>query len=102
MISSAAKASDGRFGAGYVHNPGTFRAAPAASPATRPLRWEFAADPIGKALLGVYRKLIGIRNRYASLHSDNFYSGRWEQWKTQVDPQGYGIDVSKQVMIYHR
>ena len=70
--------------------------------ATRPLRWEFAGDWIGQALLGVYQKLLGIRSRYAGLHSDNFYPEQWELWKTQFDPQGYGIDVNRQVMIYHR
>ena len=69
---------------------------------TRPLRWEFLDDWIGTTLFGLYQKLIAIRNSHPSLRSDDFYPGDWEEWKTQFDPQGYGVDVQRQVVIYHR
>jgi 1,4-alpha-glucan branching enzyme len=69
---------------------------------TRPLRWEFTGDPIGVATLDLYSKLIQIRKDHAALRSDNFYPAGWADWQTQFNPQGYGIDCSKQVVIYHR
>lgn len=70
--------------------------------ATRTIRWEFLDDWIGVKLSSAYRKLISIHNGYAGLRSDNFYPAGWQSWQTQLNPQGYGIDVNKQVMIYHR
>lgn len=69
---------------------------------TRPLRWEFLDDWIGSKVYKLYQKLIAIRNAHPSLRSDNFYPPGWEEWQTQFDPKGYGIDVQKQVVIYHR
>lgn len=68
----------------------------------RPLRWDFKDDNIGFKLLKVYRKLLSIRKTYSGLRSNNIYPDKWEQWQTQFDPQGYGVDVGKGVVIYHR
>lgn len=68
----------------------------------RPLRWGYADDHIGKSLLDLYRKLIALRRGYPALRSDNFYPPAWEDWQKQFNPAGYGIDVEKQLLIYHR
>ncbi len=68
----------------------------------RPLRWDFATDPIGSRLLTVYRQLIGIRNEHPALRSDNLYPANWETWQTRFNPEGYGVDVARQVVIFHR
>ncbi|MFN6474433.1 MAG: alpha-amylase family glycosyl hydrolase [Nostoc sp. SerVER01] len=68
----------------------------------RPLRWDFKNDNIGSHLLNVYRKLIAMRKNYAGLRSNNFYPSSWETWQTQFNPEGYGVDVGKGVIIYHR
>lgn len=68
----------------------------------RPLRWGYLDDPIGAAMKDLYARLINIRKSYPGLRSDNFYPAGWETWQTQFNPQGYGIDVQKQVLIYHR
>lgn len=68
----------------------------------RPLRWGYRDDQIGASLWNLYARLINIRKSYAGLRSDNFYPAAWEEWQTQFNPQGYGIDVQKQVLIYHR
>jgi len=68
----------------------------------RPLRWGFADDRIGTALRGVYRRLNEIRLRHSALRSDNFYPANWEEWQRQFNPQGYGVDTQKSVVIYHR
>jgi 1,4-alpha-glucan branching enzyme len=68
----------------------------------RPLHWTFAQDPIGSQLLPIYKKLIEIRKAHAGLRSNNFYPGQWADWMLKFNSAGYGIDVDKQVLIYHR
>jgi 1,4-alpha-glucan branching enzyme len=69
---------------------------------SRPLRWNFQTDQIGTALGGLFAKLIGLRLKHPALRSDNIYPNNWQAWQTQFDPQGYGVDVAKGVVIYHR
>ncbi len=69
---------------------------------SRPLRWKKTGDEIGQALLSVYRRLVEIRKRYPALRSRNFYPEYWEEWQTRFNPEGYGVDTEKQVVIYHR
>jgi len=68
----------------------------------RPLRWKLSKDKIGVALNKLYKRLAEIRLQYAGLRSPNFYPQPWDQWQTQFNPQGYGIDVARQLAIYHR
>jgi 1,4-alpha-glucan branching enzyme len=68
----------------------------------RRLRWDFKDDSIGQALGRLFSRLIAIRKAHAGLRSDHFYPDHWESWQTQPNPQGYGIDVAKGVLIYHR
>jgi 1,4-alpha-glucan branching enzyme len=70
--------------------------------ATRATRWEFLGDSIGVKLSGVYKTLLSIHNDNAGLRSDNFYPAGWQSWQTQFNPLGFGVDVNRQVMIYHR
>lgn len=68
----------------------------------RPLHWDFAADNIGSKLTAIYHQLIEIRKAHPGLRSNNFYPGQWEDWMMDFNPAGYGVDVEKQVVIYHR
>ncbi len=68
----------------------------------RPLHWTFAEDSIGSNLLAIYKKLIEVRKAHGGLRSNNFYPAQWEDWQLQFNSAGYGIDVDKQVVIYHR
>ena len=68
----------------------------------RPLRWDFVNDPIGSSLYKLYKQLIGIRKAHDALRSANFYPNSWEEWQTQFNPEGYGVNVQRQVVIYHR
>jgi hypothetical protein len=36
------------------------------------------------------------------LRSNNIWPSPWEDWQTRFNPEGAGIDESKQVVIYHR
>lgn len=69
---------------------------------TRPLRWEFVDDSIGAKVFALYQKLIAIRQAHPALRSDNFYPPGWEDWQMRFNPEGYGIDAAKQVVIFHR
>jgi len=68
----------------------------------RPLRWDFKADSIGSAVFRLFSTLARIRLQYGGLRSDNVYPDRWEEWQTQLDPQGYGVDVGRGLVVYHR
>jgi len=68
----------------------------------RPLAWKLADDPIGRTLLSLYRLMAQMRRRHAGLRSARMYPEVWEEWQTQFNPVGVGIDVEKQVVIYHR
>ncbi len=68
----------------------------------RPLHWDYPNDKIGSQVLALYQKLIGIRKAHPGLRSDNFYPDSWKSWQTQFNRDGYGIDVDRQVLIFHR
>ena len=68
----------------------------------RPLRWDYPYDKFGKPLLSLYNKLIKIRLQYPGLRSNNFYPDNWQNWQTQFNPEGYGVDVNSGIVIYHR
>jgi pullulanase len=66
------------------------------------LHWDYPGDRIGSKALALYRKLIDIRKTHAGLRSDNIYPAHWETWQREFDPAGYGMDVNRQVLIFHR
>ncbi len=68
----------------------------------RPLRWDYPNDKFGKPLLWLYNKLIKIRLKYPELRSNDFYPKNWEEWQTQFNPEGYGVDVDSGIVIYRR
>jgi 1,4-alpha-glucan branching enzyme len=68
----------------------------------RPLRWDFVGDNIGSNLLRLYNQLIKLRSTHAALRSSNFYPERWEGGRTEFNAEGYGVNVQKSVVIYHR
>jgi pullulanase len=69
---------------------------------SRPLAWEESTDAIGTSLRGIYRSLLGLRADHAGLRSPNFYPDDYDWQWSHFSPDGYGIDVDKQVVIYHR
>lgn len=68
----------------------------------RPLHWGLASDATGKTMQGIYRLLFSIRREHPGLLSPNFYPNDYDYQWTQFNSEGYGIDVGKQVVIYHR
>jgi hypothetical protein len=69
---------------------------------SRPLRWKMQNDNIGKSLLCLYKRLVFNRSNYEGLRSSSCYPKYWELWKEEFNPEGYGIDISRQIAIYHR
>jgi pullulanase len=66
------------------------------------LHWDYPTDKIGSQILALYHKLISIRQAHPALRSDNFYPDNWATWQAQFNPDGYGMDVNRQVLIFHR
>lgn len=84
----------------YLVEPG--EAEPPNRVQSRPLRWGESTDGIGTALKGIYTRLLHLRRAHPSLCSPNFYPNDYDEWWAHFSPEGYGIDVDKQVVIYHR
>ena len=45
---------------------------------------------------------MGLRAAHPALHSPNFYRDYYDDSCTQFSPNGYGINETLQVAIYHR
>lgn len=68
----------------------------------RPLRWDFTHDTLGKPMRELFNQLVKMRLSHDGLRSDDFYPADWAEWQTQFNPEGYGVDVNKGTVIYHR
>jgi hypothetical protein len=43
-----------------------------------------------------------IRKDYPALRRGSFDPDYWEEWQTQFNPAGYGLDIKRQLAIYRR
>jgi len=68
----------------------------------RPLDWSQSTDDIGKTIYQRYMFLLQLRKDHAGLRSPNFYPDTYDDQWNHFSPDGYGLDVDKQVVIYHR
>lgn len=68
----------------------------------RPLRWAESQDGPGQALRDKYARLARIRADHPGLRTSNFYPDAYDEAWAHFGPGGYGVDVDKQVVIYHR
>jgi len=69
---------------------------------SRPLVWKHLEDSWGSSLVKVYQKLLKIRHEHPALRSRNFYPPKWEDWMTQFDQDGFGVDTARGLVVYHR
>ena len=69
---------------------------------SRPLRWKLCTDPIGQTLTALHRTLGLARQEHPALRSELMYPDEWEEWQTRFNPVGVGVDVARQLAIYHR
>jgi len=68
----------------------------------RPLRWAESSDAIGQLVRDKYVRLAKIRQEHPALRTSNFYPDYYDEGWWHFSPDGYGVDVDKQVVIYHR
>jgi 1,4-alpha-glucan branching enzyme len=68
----------------------------------RPLRWKLRSDPIGKTLTALHARLARTRHGRPALRSAFMYPAEWPTWHTQFNPVGVGVDVARQLVVYHR
>ncbi len=64
--------------------------------------WEQADDEIGWRLRALCRQLIRLRHECPSLRSPNFFPRTYDERDTHFNDQGFGVDVDKDVVIFHR
>ena len=69
---------------------------------SRPLTWPERDDDTGQRLTSLYSFLMGLRAANPALRSPNFYPDYYDSSWNRFSPDGYGIDESRQVAIYHR
>jgi pullulanase len=67
-----------------------------------PLRWKMACDPIGTALRRPYGAMASMRRDHPGLRSAHMYPDHQDDWQTRFNEVGAGVDVERQVAIYHR
>jgi pullulanase len=68
----------------------------------RPLQWKLTNDDIGQTLSKLHKRMAEIRHNYPGMRSAIFAPQPWEEWQTQFNPEGYGIDTLRQLAIYRR
>lgn len=68
----------------------------------RPLNWDRMKDEPGQALTSLYKKLIKIREDYPGLKSPFFHPADYNGSFTRFDQDGFGVDVERQIVIFHR
>jgi pullulanase len=69
-------------------------------PRTVPLA--LAGDSIGKSLAGLYARLAQIRSARPGLRGPNFYPSPYDESQAGFDSMGYGVNVGRELVIYHR
>ena len=68
----------------------------------RSVRWAFLQDDVGRGMLSLYRRLIQLRNDHPALRSANFHPSQYDDNDTRFRHDGFGVDTSRGVVIYHR
>ena len=68
----------------------------------RPLHWNQADDATGRLVRDQYAFLARLRREHPALRTSTFYPDAYDERWTHFSPEGYGVDVDRQVVIYHR
>jgi 1,4-alpha-glucan branching enzyme len=68
----------------------------------RPLRWAQQGDALGGLISSKYAFLADLRAAHPALRTANFYPDFYNESWTHFSPDGYGLNVDKNVLIYHR
>ena len=68
----------------------------------RPLHWSYAKDKFGRSLVDLYSKLCEMRKAFEVLRTGAFYPAYWEEWQTQFNTAGFGVDTDRNLVIFKR
>lgn len=68
----------------------------------RPKNWDLSDDTTGRWMRHLVQALIFIRRDHPALRSPNFHPANWDTGMQKPDSNGYGVDVDKDTVIYHR
>lgn len=68
----------------------------------RAMNWDRLNDAPGQALSLLYKKLVKIREDHPGLKSPFFHPAEYNANSTLFDHDGFGVDVERQVVIFHR
>jgi len=68
----------------------------------RPLDWNWLMQDAGPTVFARYQAMMAIRKQHPALRSGNFYPPDWDESVTQRDPNGFGIDRDRNIVVYHR
>jgi pullulanase len=69
---------------------------------SRPLHWNLLTEPTGRRLLSLHQQLIRLRRDCPSLRSANYYPRFYDEQHDHFNPEGYGANVDRDVVIYYR
>jgi hypothetical protein len=53
-------------------------------------------------MLRLYSQLCRMRHGHPALRSRHFHPPKWEDWQTQFDQDGFGVDTARRLVVYHR
>jgi len=68
----------------------------------RPLRWEYQNDDIGQRMVSLHKRLVQLRKDHPALRTTNYYPRYYDEQWTHFNSQGFGVNESKDIVIYHR
>lgn len=68
----------------------------------RPINWSLKDSGAGPTIFSRYQQMMDIRKRHPGVRSSNFYPRDWDERQTQLNPQGFGIDRARNLVVYHR
>jgi pullulanase len=69
-------------------------------PRTVPL--DLADDAIGRSVRALYGTLSVLRASHAALRGPNFHPSSYDETLGAFDSMGYGVDVNRKLVIFHR
>lgn len=80
----------------YLPEDGPGRVSP------RPLHWSLLDGSTGKWLSALHKRLIRLRHECPALRSANYYPRFYDERQTRFNSEGYGADVERDLVIFHR
>ena len=68
----------------------------------RPVHWSLSQAEPGASLSQLYQRMLAIRTAHPGLRTLNFYPSQWDEAQSTLDPDGYGVDRARNIVVFHR